>query len=138
MHFEGDCTRVLSVFAITSQQGITYNWSKPQAQCLCTTVYMDLRFICWTLTVHGLRLHKRKNEAFCIWRTQEWRPWRGTYCVHLRGTPRKKQTASNMCENDNEPSGSLKGAEFLDQLKDHQLLKWNISHGTYWTTASVV
>jgi hypothetical protein len=25
MHFEGDCTRVLSVFAITSQQGITYN-----------------------------------------------------------------------------------------------------------------
>jgi hypothetical protein len=27
------------------------------------------------------------------------------------------------CEHDNEPSGSIKGVEILDQMSDHQLLK---------------
>jgi hypothetical protein len=30
---------------------------------------------------------------------------------------------ADSCEHDNEPSGSTKGEEFLDQLSDNQLLK---------------
>lgn len=121
---EARCTRFL--FSLNRD-----NKAQAQRKQTRASLFVNYGFICWTLTDHGVRMRRRKKEAFGfeILTTPcgpEVSPTFHVTCRRVRqGRSRRQTTTVKMTK----PSGSIKCRQFLDELRDHRLLKRNIFHG---------